>query len=303
MTQFVRLPDGDQIALEVSTPPYWQPTDRTVILLHGLCGCHGSPYMIRLASKFCRRGIRTVRMNMRGCGSGFGFARQPYHSGRSDDVQAVLDILHQKAPRSPTTAIGFSLGGNVLLKWAGESRAIASDYLNQVIAVCPPADLAACVRLFAQPSNRIYAWRFMRLLKAAVMARQALFSDSVPVSLPKRVTLYEFDNLYTAPQCGFHDADDYYARCGAAPLVPQITLPCRILFAADDPLIDVSMFDHVTLPPNVQVCHTARGGHLGFLGMPGLPGGYRWMDAQLLAWTENPLIVSSPPLGTDGDRH
>jgi uncharacterized protein len=302
-THHVQLPDGDQLALEISTPPNWKPTAMTVILIHGLCGCHGSPYMIRLASKLWRRGIRAVRMNMRGCGSGHGLARQPYHSGRSDDVQAVLNILRQEAPQSPITAIGFSLGGNVLLKWAGESGPAAPDYLDQVIAVCPPADLTACVRLFAQPSNRIYAWRFMRLLKAAVSTRQTLFSDSAPVVLPKQLTLYEFDNLYTAPQCGFRDADEYYALCSAAPLAPRITLPCRILLAIDDPLIDASVFDDAMLPWNVQVYYTNRGGHLGFLGIPGLPGGYRWLDAQLLAWMKHPMTVASPSLGTDGDGH
>ena len=303
MTQIMPLSDGDQIALEISPPPNWQPTSPTVVLIHGLCGCHGSPYMIRLANKLWHRGVRAVRMNMRGCGSGQGLARQPYHSGRSNDVQAVLDILRQKTPQSPITAIGFSLGGNVLLKWAGERGPLASDDLVQIIAVCPPANLAACVRLFAQPSNRIYEWHFIRLLKTAVVARQALVADSVPIIFPKKLTLYEFDNLYTAPHCGFRDADEYYTLCSAAPLVPHITLPCRILFAKDDPLIDTRVFDHVPLPPNVQMYYTACGGHLGFLGMPGLPGGYRWLDTQLLNWVGQPMRVQAMQSKTDGNGH
>lgn len=296
-TQLVPLSDGDQLALEVSAPTGWRSMDPTVLLIHGLCGCHGSPYMIRLAHKLWRLGIRAVRMNMRGCGSGHGLARQPYHSGRSDDIQAILDTLRQETPRAPITAIGFSLGGNVLLKWAGEAGLAASNYLVQMIAVCPPADLMACVRRFAQPSNRIYERRFMRLLKATVATRQALFSDTAP-TWPKRLTLYEFDNLYTAPQCGFRDADEYYALCSAAPLVSQITLPCRILFASDDPLIDASVFNHIALPPNVEVYYTTYGGHLGFLGIPGMPGGYRWLDAQLLAWVKQPMGLPSPQLKT-----
>ncbi len=300
VTEVVPLPDGDRLALEIATPETWQPTDPTVLLLHGLCGCHMSPYMVRMSRKLWRRGVRAVRMNMRGCGSGHGLARQPYHSGRSEDALAVLEMLRQTTPRSPLTAVGFSLGGNVLLKLAGELRDAASAYLRHLIAISPPADLAACVQLLAQPSNWIYARRFARLLKVAVTTRHGLFPDLPPVSLPERFTLYEFDHVYTAPWCGFRDADDYYARCSAAPLVPHITLPCRIIFAADDPLIDTTVFDHVALPPNVQVLHTAQGGHMGFLGLPGRAGGYRWLDTQLLAW----LSAATPNLNAAcGMRH
>ena len=292
-TRVILLPDGDQLALEVSTPPAWQPPDPTVVLIHGLCGCHASSYMIRMAHKLWSSGIRAVRMNMRGCGSGEGLARQPYHSGRSDDVLAVLADLRHVAPQSPVTAIGFSLGGNLLLKLAGELQTEAATYLKQAIAVSPPADLAASVRIFSQPSNRVYEWRFIRLLKAAVAARHARFPDLPAISLPKWLSIYEFDNLYTAPLCGFADADDYYARSSAAPLVPQISIPCRILFAADDPLIDTTTFDAMTLPSNIQVYHTIRGGHLGFLGIPSRPGGYRWMDAQLLEWVRAALPASA----------
>jgi predicted alpha/beta-fold hydrolase len=155
VTHYVSLPDGDCLALEVSTPAAWQPQHRTVVLLHGLCGCHGSPYMQRLAWKLWRRGIRAVRMNMRGCGSGQGLARQAYHSGRSADVLAVLEFLQQQtSPCVPMTLVGFSLGGNVVLKLAGELADNASQYLQQVIAVCPPADLAACARKLEAPRWR-----------------------------------------------------------------------------------------------------------------------------------------------------
>ena len=282
--QVVALPDGDCLALVVSTPHSWRPDHPSVLLLHGLCGCHQSSYMMRLAFKLWRRGIRAIRMNMRGCGAGTGLARQPYHSGRSPDVLAVLEALRRQWPQSPVTLLGFSLGGNVMLKFAGEMGRQAEELCTRVIAVCPPADLAACSRLLAQPSNWLYERYFMRRLRAAVAERHRLFPDLAPVRLPERLSLYQFDNLYTAPQCGFADADDYYERSSAAPLVPRITLPCRILFAKDDPVIDATVFDGVALPPNVEVVRTSKGGHLGFLGRPGRPGGYRWMDACLLDW-------------------
>ena len=280
----VPLPDGDRIALVVSTPPQWRPDDPSILLLHGLCGCHQSSYMMRMALKLWRRGIRAIRMNMRGCGAGVGLARQPYHSGRSADVLAVLEDLQRQWPHSPVTLLGFSLGGNVMLKFAGELGRRAETFCTQIIAVCPPADLAACSRLLSQPSNRLYERYFMRRLLAAVAERHRLFPDLPPVTLPDRLSLYQFDNLFTAPQCGFADADDYYARSSAAPWVPHITLPCRILFAGDDPVIDATVFDGAALPANVEVVRTPQGGHMGFLGCPGRPGGYRWMDACLLDW-------------------
>lgn len=283
-TQFVTLPDDDIIALEVSTPQHWQPDAQTVVLLHGLCGCHQSPYMQRIARKLLRYGIRAVRMNLRGCGSGKGLARYPYHSGRSADVLAVLESLRQTCPRSPVTLVGFSLGGNIILKLAGELAAMVPANVQRVIAICAPINLEACVRLLLQPANRLYNRYFTQLLCAEVAYRHSRFPDLPPVTLPQRLSLYEFDEYYTAPQSGFRDALDYYRQCSAAPLVPQITIPCHILFAADDPMVDAHALDGVALPPNVQVICTSYGGHLGFLGIPGRPGGYHAMDAQLLAW-------------------
>lgn len=104
------------------------------------------------------------------------------------------------------------------------------------------------------------------------------------VTLPKRFTLYEFDTLYTAPRCGFRSADDYYAQCSAAPLLPYVTLPCHILFAKDDPLIDTTALQRADLPAQINVIETQHGGHMGFLGQLGRAGGFRWLDEQLLAW-------------------
>ena len=199
-------------------------------------------------------------------------------------MKAVLEDLHAEWPQSALTLLGFSLGGNVMLKLAGELGKRAEEFAAQLIAVCPPADLAACSRLLSRPSNWVYERYFMRRLLAAVAERHRLFPDLAPVDLPRRMSMYQFDSLYTAPQCGFADADDYYCRSSAAPLVPRITLPCRILFARDDPFIDHTVFDGAALPANVQVLRTPAGGHMGFLGRPGRPGGYYWLDASLVAW-------------------
>lgn len=282
--QFVRLEDGDQIALELSTPPGWQAEHPTVVILHGLCGSHEGANLVRLASKIMAQGGRAVRMNMRGCGSGKGLARQPYHSGRSDDIFAALQTLHAEAPASPMTLVGFSLGGNQVLKLAGELGASVPNYLERVIAVCAPVDLHGCAAMLARPENRFYNRHFVRQLKADVLERQQFFPHLPRFDLPDKLTVYAFDDIYTAPQSGFASADDYYTQTGAAPFVPDITIPCHILFADDDPFIDATAFDGVRLPSNIEVYHTTHGGHLGFLGAPWQPGGFRWMDTQVLRW-------------------
>ena len=288
----IPLEDGDSIAVRISTPPDWQPTDPTVVLVHGLCGCSRSPYLIRLSRRLYARGTRAVRMNLRGCGEGEGLARQMYHSGRSADVLAVVTALRESEPASPYALVGFSLGGNVVLKLAGELATSGNDLLAQVIAVCPPVDLLASSRQLATPTGAIYDRYFCKLLRAAVERRHRRFPDLPPPDLPKRFTLFEFDDRYTAPQSGFVDAKDYYARSSALPLLSSITIPCRILFSADDPLIDVSALENAAVPAAVHTHRTTRGGHLGFLARPWTGSGYHWMDSQLIEW----LADSTQPL-------
>src|SRR5207237_3328437 len=140
-----------------------------------------------------------------------------------------------------------------------------------------PLHLVACSRLLSQPANRLYNRYFTRLLCAEVAYRHSRFPDLPRVEFPTELSLYEFDEHYTAPQCGFRDALDYYRQCSAAPLVPCLTIPCHILYAADDPLIDAHVFDGVALPPHVRVIRTQYVGHLGFLGRPGGASGDRGM--------------------------
>ena len=283
-TLLVPLDDGDQLALEVSTPEKWRPGDPVVLLIHGLCGCQESNYLVRLAKKLFRRGRRVIRMNQRGCGSGRGLARNLYHSGRSDDALAAVKAVREVSPGAPLTVVGFSLGGNMVLKLAGELASEAQELFERVVAICPPANLLACAYLISRPSSRMYDQFFVRLLKRMVAERHTLFPELGPVDLPEQLSLYLFDDVYTAPQCGFKNALDYYEKSSSVPLVPDIEVPCHILFAEDDPFVDPAALDAVPVPSNVQVVRTRYGGHLGFLGFPGRPGGFRWMDSQILAW-------------------
>jgi hypothetical protein len=284
--QLVALPDGDKLSVVISTPPAWLSDVRTVVMVHGLCGCYGSPYMSRIAGKLYRRGLRVVRVNLRGCGSGAGLARLPYHSGRSEDIREVLQWLARQRPSSPVTLVGFSLGGNIVLKMAGEDGESPTAGLDSVIAVAAPIDLDACSRLIEQPRNRIYERYFVHRLASQVRELRMVFPDVPPLELPRRLTLRGFDDLYTAPQSGFRDAADYYARASSGPLIHRITVPTLLLCARDDPFIGPAPYEQLPRFSHIDLHLADHGGHLGFLGFTGRSWSYRWMDQCLIDWLQ-----------------
>jgi predicted alpha/beta-fold hydrolase len=283
-TKKVLLPDGDCLAAEITTPRGWKETDPTVLLVHGLCGSHRSPNLVRMVKRLEPVGVRSVRFNMRGCGSGKGLARQIYHSGRSEDLFAVLKALKKEHPESPITLIGFSLGGNIVLKLAGELGSLASRYLHKMIAVSPPVDLYSSIQMLGEPVNSVYERYFYKLLRADVHYRHRKFKELPPVKLPKNLKLYEFDQLYTAPACGFESAMDYYNKCSSAHVVEDIAIPCKILLAQDDPIITPTSLDRYRLPSNITVFKTKQGGHMGYLGNPVGEKGFHWLDSLLVDW-------------------
>jgi predicted alpha/beta-fold hydrolase len=277
--RLVALPDGDRLALQVSTPAGWREDGPTVVLVHGLCGSDSSTYMMRQATKLVRGGVRAVRLNLRGNGSGEGLARRPYHGGCSDDVRAALEDLRAAWPRSPMSLVGFSLGGNIVLKLAGELGAAGPDLLAQVVAVCPAIDLYACWRRIRQWP--LYERRFVNLLRAEMVRRHALTREPYP-TFERPPSLFEFDDAYTAPRVGFAGARAYYDGSSAVRVIASIAVPCRVLYAEDDPIIDADVLRDAPFPPGSQLVRSARGGHLGFVGLS--RRGVRWMDEVVLGW-------------------
>jgi predicted alpha/beta-fold hydrolase len=229
-------------------------------------------------------GIRTVRYNMRGCGSGKGHAKHNYHSGRSDDLFECLKTLKKEHPDSPILLIGFSLGGNIVLKLAGELGTLGQDFLVGVIAVSPPVDLYSSVQMMGNPVNAFYEKYFYRLLRADVIYRHKKFKDLPQIDLPRRLTLYEFDQLYTAPISGFANAMDYYNKCSSSNVVGDIAIPCKILLSEDDPIISSSSLDSYHLPSNIELFKTKKGGHMGYLGKSTGRKCFYWLDSLLVDW-------------------
>ncbi len=278
------LADGDIVVLHDDQPEYWQPGGRVALLLHGLAGCHQSPYMIRIAGKLNQVGVRVFRMDHRDCGAGVGLARKPYNAGRSEDALAALREISELCPGSPMAIAGFSLSANIVLKMLGEDPSALPSQLDRAMAVNPPVDLARSVRALNGPLTRFYDRHFVALLYRQVTER----SQRLPAERfqfprkPRR--LLEFDDWFTAPMSGYQNAANYYARCSAAQFVPAIEVETLILTAKNDPLVPVEQFEELKLPGAVQLHVAPSGGHLGYLSRNGHDGDRRWMDWRVVEW-------------------
>jgi predicted alpha/beta-fold hydrolase len=278
----VQLADGDQLVLHDTTPPAWQRGDPVAVLVHGLGGSHQSGGIVRLARLLLRRGVRVVRLDLRGTGAGLRLARGSYNAGCSADVRAALEAVNRLTPDSPLWLAGISLGANVSLKLAGEAADRPVPGLAKVATIAPPVDLADCIRMIEQPWNRLYESHFLRDLVREARIRARYFGEPHP-PFPRRLSLRQFDDLYTAPRGGFRDAADYYARSSSAPFVPHVQLPTLILTARDDPFVPCEPIAGLSCPANVEVRITDHGGHVGYLGRDGT-GGICWGEWQVAEW-------------------
>ncbi len=278
----VDVSDNDQVTLHVDDVP--EPEARTVVLVHGLCGCHLSPYMVRVAGKLHQQGLRAVRIDMRGWGQSID-ARQVAHAGRSDDLHEVIAWLAEKYPRSQLTLVGFSLGGNQVLKLAGEVGEQPPGNLDSVISIAAPIDLMHCTKNIQTGVNRIYDRNFVRLLATQVQERQKKVPElrAYPVD-PRPSSLYEFDDRITAPLAGFTDARDYYIKSSSSQFLPSIRIPTWMITADNDPLVPVSMYHKYTHSSAVNLSVTRGGGHLGFIAHRRKDDDRRWLDWQIVDW-------------------
>jgi uncharacterized protein len=255
----------------------------TVIIIHGLEGSSLSQYVIGNATKAWDAGMNVVRMNMRTCGGTGKLTPTLYHSGLSSDVGAVLRTVIEQRKSPCVGLIGYSMGGNLVLKLAGELGTDAPRELKAVAAVSPAADLAASADAMHVGGNRIYEWKFLVSLMRTYERKRKLFPD-----IYKRIehfpsTIREFDDVVTARYCGFENADDYYARSGAYRVIENILLPTLVIHAIDDPFIRLLPETRAKLVanPHITLLETPHGGHCAFLAQP---NGYdgRWAERQIM---------------------
>ncbi|MGA2214078.1 MAG: alpha/beta fold hydrolase [Bryobacteraceae bacterium] len=258
-----------------------------LILVHGLEGSSESGYARSLSQAALEAGCAAHRFNMRSCG-GTEHLSGPslYHSGQTSDLLAVIQqIVRQQPPRDvPVFLAGFSLGGNVVLKLAGELGDSAAGLIAGVMAISTPIDLAAGVRQLDRPSNFIYARRFITRLKERVRVKERLTPGLFDLAALRQVrNIYAFDELFTAHAFGFGSADNYYATQSANQFLDRIRVPTLIVQAKDDPFIPFASYDHPAFVrnPHLRLLATEHGGHLGFISKnrPRF-----WLDQVLIHW-------------------
>jgi uncharacterized protein len=271
------LPPAEERCIEVEPGVqvlchcHWQPERQkalTVILVHGLEGSSDSDYMLGIADKGLGAGMNVVRMNQRNCGGTDGFSATLYHSGRSQDIAAVAQHL-VNAENLPRFALaGFSMGGNLMLKLAGEWGNQGPAQFCAVAAVCPALDLAASADALHLPGNRLYEAYFVWKLRRRLASKARLFPATFDTSRLQGVsTLRDFDEKITAYYSGFTGADDYYERASAGKLVDRIAVPTLILHAGNDPFIRIlpETRQKIRSNPNINFVESDDGGHCAFL--------------------------------------
>ena len=277
LSRHIVLPSAERRLIEVEpgikvlAHCHWQSERQnalTVIIVHGLEGSSDSHYMIGIASRGLALGMNVVRMNQRNCGGTDDLAPTLYHSGRSPDVAAVAQNLIQQDQISGFALVGFSMGGNLVLKLAGEWANAGPAQFRAVAAVCPAVDLAASADALHLRGNRLYEHYFLWKLNRRLRAKARLFPGTFEVSRGRGIrSLRDFDDKITAYYCGFSGATDYYDRAAAAHVVDRIAVPTFILHAANDPFIRIlpGTRQKILSNPHITFVETEDGGHCSFL--------------------------------------
>jgi len=272
----VELPDGDFVDVD------WLGPDGSpiVVVLHGLEGSIESPYAASLLRSLSQAGYRGALLHFRGCSGEPNRLPRAYHSGDTAHLEHFLALLAEREPEVPRAAVGYSLGGNALLKWLGESG--DSTCLTAAVAVSVPFDLGRCAEAMDRGFSRVYQRQLIARMqrngraKARVVAGFPTYPDHEVRSFRR------FDDKLTAPLHGFHDAADYYARCSSRRFLRGIRTPTLIIHAADDPFMDPGVVPTAAeLAPAVTLELAARGGHVGFIAGPWWRP-HRWVDRRVV---------------------
>ena len=278
-------PDGDFIDIDFAEGPHQIPDAPLLVLFHGLEGSSGSHYAQAFAHEAQRAGLAYAVPHFRGCSGELNRGPRAYHSGDFEEIGWILARLRQRAAQ-PVLAVGVSLGGNALLRWAEEAGETAGRVARAVAAVSSPIDLAAGGHAIGRGFNRlVYTRMFLKTMKPKALAKLAqhpgLFSAE---RLQRARTLYEFDNVFTAPLHGFRDTEDYWARGSAKPHMHRIRIPALVLNARNDPFVPGDSLPGVQeVGAFVTLWQPAHGGHVGFPQGP-LPGHVLGLPQAVIGW-------------------
>jgi len=265
----------------------WQPEPLrcpTLVLVHGLEGSSESGYMLGTAARALEAGFNVVRMNQRNCGGSDHLSPTLYNSGLSRDYHAVVRILTESYGLPEIFLAGFSMGGNLVLKTAGEIGDAVPPQLRAVCAVAPSIDLAACADACDAPRNLLYRWYFVRKLMERYRRKVKLFPERFSLNGIGPVhTIREFDEAITAPAFGFRGASDYYYRSSSLRVIAQIRVPTLIVTAQDDTMVPFCSFRDPALTSNPAITLIApeHGGHCGFISDSDGPERF-WVEPRIV---------------------
>jgi len=280
--QRLELPDGDFLDLDWAQAPR-SADSALVIILHGLEGSSRSAYVRGVVDVLQRRELQCVVLNFRGCSGEPNRLRRTYHSGESGDLDLLVRWLHHHYPRRPIALVGFSLGGNVLLKWLGERGRDAP--VTAAVAACVPMQLAVCADRMEQGFSRLYLWRLVRDLRHKVVRKFARRPGKIDLArVAQSRGFWSFDEQVTARLHGFSSADDYYRRCSSRQYVCRIERPTLIVHADDDPFMTREVLPGADeLSPQVSLQVSDKGGHVGFVAGRGIFGlsPHYWLESRI----------------------
>ena len=271
----IELPDGDFVDLDWGE----NTTGPIAIIFHGLEGSGESSYVRGLISSLNKQGWRAVVMNFRGCSGEANRLAHAYHSGDTGDIKHIIKLLRQRIPDTSMVAIGYSLGGNALLKYLGETS--IHSQLDAAVAVSVPFDLDNAALTLRKSAFGIYQNHLLKQLKASVLSKREILDSLIDISAAMKSTnFHEFDHLVTAQLHGFSGVDDYYAQSSSNQYIPAIRTPTLIIHAEDDPFLDKAAIPNIkTMPDMVKLSLSRHGGHVGFIDQQGY-----WLEQRIPAF-------------------
>lgn len=293
----LRTPDADVLHLDWPHSTL-APDSPLVLVLHGLEGCASSGYVLEAHRVLAARGIRSVGLNFRSCGGEMNHAARFYHAGETGDLAFVVEQLARRFPDAVLGAVGFSLGGNVLLKWLGEAG--ADSPVQAAAAVSVPFDLAASARALSRGLGPQYSRHFVRGLRRKLLSRADVLAEHCDLERGCHArTLPEFDAAVTAPVHGFRDVHHYYSASSSIGFLAGIRVPTLLLHSADDPFLPAEAIprEQVSKNPFLVSGFTRHGGHVGFVGgSPWLPE--FWAEREAARFLAAMLRSRQPALAT-----
>ena len=287
--QELPTPDGDLLQLDVLAAGF----SALVVISHGLEGDSNRPYVRGMTRAFHREGYDVLAWNFRSCGGVSNRTLRFYHSGATDDLHHLLTHWPGMQRYSTVLLVGFSLGGNLTLKYVGEQGPSLPPAVRGAITFSVPLDLHACARQITRPMNRIYHRRFLKQLKQKIMRKHPSFPHQLSIeSLNQIRTLIDFDDHYTAPLHGFQDAADYYRQCSSRQFLANIQVPTLIVNAQNDPFLPPECYLTDTHPNHDLLTFLApkQGGHCGFLPKGHHRGENYWSEQVALQFARNRIV-------------